>query len=431
MAICAQIAGIPVMDVQRHDGLCVHYLATVPPPAGMTVEVALDWEHRWDVMQQHSGQHLFSATALATFGWRTYRWDYRPDICSVELVTESAIVTEDVLAQLERAVNAAIGRAHPVAARIHNPEDDAGPTRVTSKQSLFNASLGPTPPVRIIEIDTADSCTCCGTHVSNTSELQLFKILPTVTTRRRSGLPTTTISFLAGGRILGFMSHLLQVDQAVGALLSCSRPEYAQMIEYNKTRLNDARALSSSLLSHTCGFLHTTMRTSSADVTVWRAFDVPIEQLKTIVLKIAQLLQQSHAEAPAARPARQLLAVSCPAPVPAKGGKKAADQQPAQPQQTLPYLLLTVAGDAPDAEALATAASDALVSAVQGPLPNTCYRIAVPPAAGGGGRGRGAAAAAPAAAPLASICCQGTIASQAELDHVLQAWGASRQLHLC
>jgi len=28
-------------------------------------------------------------------------------------------------------------------------------------------------PIRTIEIEGIDSCTCCGTHVSNTSELQV------------------------------------------------------------------------------------------------------------------------------------------------------------------------------------------------------------------------------------------------------------------
>ena len=40
-----------------------HYLAAGPAPGG-EVEARLDWARRFDLMQQHTGQHLFSAAFL-------------------------------------------------------------------------------------------------------------------------------------------------------------------------------------------------------------------------------------------------------------------------------------------------------------------------------------------------------------------------------
>ena len=46
----------------------------------------------------------------------------------------------------------------------------SGDHRVTVSKEDENA----TGPIRVIEIDQVDACTCCGTHVKNTSELQVI-----------------------------------------------------------------------------------------------------------------------------------------------------------------------------------------------------------------------------------------------------------------
>ena len=46
---------VPVLDVQKGPEGEVWHLTAHPLPAGSQVEVDLDWERRYDLMQQHTG----------------------------------------------------------------------------------------------------------------------------------------------------------------------------------------------------------------------------------------------------------------------------------------------------------------------------------------------------------------------------------------
>ena len=70
---------IGVLDVQRRGGVAVH-TTDKPVPVGEVVNASVDWERRFDHMQQHTGQHLLSAIAeqepykLNTVSWNLGRF---------------------------------------------------------------------------------------------------------------------------------------------------------------------------------------------------------------------------------------------------------------------------------------------------------------------------------------------------------------------
>ncbi|MFN3414507.1 MAG: alanyl-tRNA editing protein, partial [Thermoanaerobaculum sp.] len=63
------VAGVPVVDVQKGPQGIRHYLQGNPPSGEVTL--ALDWQRRYDHMQQHTGQHLLSAVFVEHFGLPT------------------------------------------------------------------------------------------------------------------------------------------------------------------------------------------------------------------------------------------------------------------------------------------------------------------------------------------------------------------------
>jgi len=67
------IDNVKVLDCQRRGLDCVHIVAELVE-VGASVTVTLDWERRFDHMQQHSGQHLLSDVAEFMFGWNTSSW---------------------------------------------------------------------------------------------------------------------------------------------------------------------------------------------------------------------------------------------------------------------------------------------------------------------------------------------------------------------
>ena len=59
------LGGARVLDVQEKDGVIVH---TVDAPLAGTVAGTIDWARRFDLMQQHSGEHMISGTAHRLYG---------------------------------------------------------------------------------------------------------------------------------------------------------------------------------------------------------------------------------------------------------------------------------------------------------------------------------------------------------------------------
>ncbi|KAL4175807.1 hypothetical protein KRP22_000766 [Phytophthora ramorum] len=115
------IDGVPVDQVYVKDGRCVHRVlvkggAGPPFTEGREVVASVDWARRFNHMQQHSAQHLFSAIA-EKYGYDTTTWSLGEERCNVELVsmdtaaasveagkkagTEMNMIPADVLEKIE------------------------------------------------------------------------------------------------------------------------------------------------------------------------------------------------------------------------------------------------------------------------------------------------------------------------------------------
>ncbi len=77
------IDGIPVEDVLEKDGHIVHVLGRAPE--NKTVKCAIDFERRFDLMQQHSGQHLLSAVLFKLFQCKTSSLHMGMDELSIDV----------------------------------------------------------------------------------------------------------------------------------------------------------------------------------------------------------------------------------------------------------------------------------------------------------------------------------------------------------
>ncbi|MEO8053884.1 MAG: alanyl-tRNA editing protein [Acidobacteriota bacterium] len=178
--------GVAVLDVQKKDGAIRHVLAAPVPPG--PADLRLDWERRFDHMQQHTGQHLLSALAQDGFHWETTAFHLGPEVSDVELAGVSLSAAD--LARLEEAVAAEIRAARPVVSRrVSLEEFRALPVRTRGLPEGFSGG------VRLVEIEGVDLNTCGGTHLSNTAAIEIVALLSTESLRGG-----TRVFFAAGGR---------------------------------------------------------------------------------------------------------------------------------------------------------------------------------------------------------------------------------------
>ncbi len=151
------------------------------------VEGQVDWDRRFDLMQQHTGQHILSATFVTHLQANTVGFHLSDDYATIDL--DRAPISAGELADVEALSNAIIFENRPVVARfVRDEEISALPLR---------KPLAHKGPVRIVEVPGSDCSACGGTHVRATGEIGLIKI--TRSERRGS---ETRIEFLCGWRAL-------------------------------------------------------------------------------------------------------------------------------------------------------------------------------------------------------------------------------------
>jgi alanyl-tRNA synthetase len=152
---------------------------------GNTVEGTIDWDRRYDHMQQHSGQHLLSQSCYHACGFETVAVHFGATESTVDLAT--AAISAAQLAEIESLANALVYKALPIHAYF---VDEATIETIPLRR----------PPkvrgtIRIVEIDAFDYSACGGTHCHTTAEIGPVKI--TKVERRRDQVRVT---FLCGGR---------------------------------------------------------------------------------------------------------------------------------------------------------------------------------------------------------------------------------------
>ncbi|HLO68582.1 MAG TPA: hypothetical protein VK188_16275 [Holophaga sp.] len=230
-----------VLDVQKRDGEVRHYLDAPVPPG--PVRLDLDWERRWDHMQQHTGQHLLTAVADTRFGWATLAFHLGLEVSDIELDVPGLAPRD--LAALEEAVAAEIRAARPVTGRRVVQEDLPG-LGVRSR----GLPEGFTGDVRLVEIQGVDLNTCGGTHVATTAELEALKLLGTESLRGG-----TRLFFVAGGRLRRRLEAHEQRNAALRGLLGAPDEALAESLEGRLEQLRQAERKAKGLEEELAGLV--------------------------------------------------------------------------------------------------------------------------------------------------------------------------------
>ncbi len=220
------LGGLTVVDVidDEDDGDIVHAVEG-EAEAGRLVHGTIDWERRFDHMQQHSGQHLLSAAFDRLFGVRTVSFHLGADSATIDLARETS--TPEIAAA-EHEANRIVWEDRPVAIRFASAEEAARlPLR---KESIRAGTL------RLIDIEEFDLSACGGTHVSRTGSVGTIAV--SNWERFKGG---QRIEFLCGRRTLARFRVLRDVAAAGSRLFSVGPADLAASIERLQAETRDQR----------------------------------------------------------------------------------------------------------------------------------------------------------------------------------------------
>lgn len=208
------LGGVQVKDVQEKDGELIHYTET-PLEPGTELMGEIDWERRFDLMQQHSGEHMVSGIVHEKYGYDNVGFHMSSDVITIDF---SGVLDKKQLEEIEAETNRKIWENTPV--EIFYPEkEDLEQLPYRSKKEL-------TGKIRLVRFPGADLCACCGTHVTHTGEIGMVKLL--TVENFHEGVRVTMIS---GKRVLEYLSRIDEQNRQVSVKLSAKIGETAPAVE--------------------------------------------------------------------------------------------------------------------------------------------------------------------------------------------------------
>ena len=203
-----------VKDVQEKDGELIHYTDKALEE-GAKVHGKINWERRFDLMQQHSGEHMVSGLVHEKYGYNNVGFHMGSDVITIDF---SGVLDEEQLQEIEDRVNEKIWENAPVQITYPSGEElENIPYR--SKKEL-------TGQVRIVEFPGTDICACCGTHVTHTGEIGAVKFLSVV--KFRHGV---RVEIISGKRVIDYFSKIAKENSKVSVLLSAKPQETSKAVE--------------------------------------------------------------------------------------------------------------------------------------------------------------------------------------------------------
>ncbi|MGM0432220.1 MAG: alanyl-tRNA editing protein [Spirochaetota bacterium] len=153
-----------IISTVKKEGRILHVTPEEPPlSAGTRVHLQLDWDHRYDYMQQHTGQHLISGAFYEVLNIGTVSVRQGSEYTTIDIDRKS--IGEEELQLVEQRVNTLIREDHRVSFReVNEPEATQLNMRREPKVS---------GTIRVVEIEGCDLVACGGVHLQRTGEVQL------------------------------------------------------------------------------------------------------------------------------------------------------------------------------------------------------------------------------------------------------------------
>ncbi len=201
------LGSVNVLDVQEKDGIIYHYTDRALE-TGQTVTGCIDWEKRFESMQQHTGEHIVSGIVHRRFGYNNVGFHLGTDYCTMDF---DGPITKEELVQIEIAANRFVYDQIDIHVLY--------PSKEELTEIEYRSKIEIEGQVRIVEIPGVDVCACCAPHVKNTGEIGQIKLVDMINYKGGQ-----RITMQAGIRAL--RDHI-QKEKSVKEIsnLLCAKPE--------------------------------------------------------------------------------------------------------------------------------------------------------------------------------------------------------------
>lgn len=242
-----------VIKVIEHEGEILHVLDTsddIPANSGCLLE--LDWQRRFDSMQRHTGEHIFTGVFDKLFGGTNRGFHMGDDYMTIDIALEDRAkvdtITWDMVKEAELKSNEIIYQDMPMIVRHFDSFEEASkePMRkpLTIEEDITLVGFGST------DYDWA-CVACCGTHLKSTAQVGLIKAF-----KLESNKGMYRIYFEAGRRAFVKYQEEMETLHTLGRKMSAGTDDilskYDAQTEKNKEKSFQLSMLKKEVVSREC-----------------------------------------------------------------------------------------------------------------------------------------------------------------------------------
>lgn len=254
-------------EVTDKSGKDIIYRVESEVPVG-EVKCILNWDLRYERMQNHSGEHVLTGTIHNEFGYDNVGFHLSDD-GPVTLDMNGVLTWEEVM-EMERKANEVIYNNLPIT--------DSYPTGAELANLSYRSKIEIEGQVRLITIGDKDNpidvCACCAPHVKTTGEIGIIKVISMV--NWKGGV---RISMLAGRRALRYINDRFDIIRSVTERLTTSFDNVPDIIDGYKKEIGESKAL----INKTYVSLAEKICSASGSPFVFFDSDCPMSAMKNIL----------------------------------------------------------------------------------------------------------------------------------------------------
>ncbi|MGN1166453.1 MAG: DHHA1 domain-containing protein [Lachnospiraceae bacterium] len=211
------IGDVKVFDVHEKEDVVYHYLKE-PLKEGATVHGKINWEERFEKMQQHSGEHIISGIVHERFGYNNVGFHLGSDYCTMDF---DGPITKEQLKEIELKANKAVFENLDIEVTYPSKEE------LTDME--YRSKIEIEGQVRIVTVPGYDVCACCAPHVKKTGEIGLIKLVNMANYKGGE-----RVTMLCGYRALRDYDRKDENSKEISAALCAKEPEIAQAVSHLK-----------------------------------------------------------------------------------------------------------------------------------------------------------------------------------------------------
>ena len=271
------LGGARVVDVIDEESRIAHLLSAPPTFAsGAAIEGKVDWQRRFDHMQQHTGQHLLSAVLEDLFGHKTVSVHFGEVASTLDLDTD--VLSRDRVGRAERRANEIVLENRPVRVAFEDATNATGLRKPSDR-------IG---KIRVVTIENTDRSACGGTHVRATGEIG-----PVAIRRIEKSKKFIRVEFLCGWRALARARADFDALTAMATALTTSADELPALVTAQASALRESeggrRKLGDDVARFRLRELHAITTPDSVGVRRLSARAVSMDELRSLAQAAAAL----------------------------------------------------------------------------------------------------------------------------------------------